>query len=220
LQVDGAVTNRFSPSADTNVWVDMMVQGQYWTDPLLLTLSNAPFALCVTTNGHLAVWNCTNPPAAGSGWTELLDTSIASNQFVRVTLEAAYNRDANGEFHYRVWVNGTPSTNPRTWYAAADTNQNYFGDILAQGRFALDDLVVTVPAVTLSGVARNADGSVNLLCRGMPGLTHRIWTTTNLLSSSSWQCISTNLAGADGSWQFTDTNTPNYPWRFYRASLP
>ena len=114
LQVDGAVTNRFSASPNTNVLVDMMVQARYWTDPVMLNLSNTPFALCVTTNGHLAVWNCTNPPALGNAWTELLDTTIASNQFIRVTVDASYIRDANGEFYYRVWVNGAPSTVPQT----------------------------------------------------------------------------------------------------------
>jgi hypothetical protein len=220
MQVDGAVTNRFSPSMYTNVWVDLMVQGRYWTDPMLLTLSNSPFAFCVTTNGHLAVWNCTNPPALGNGWTELLDTSIASNQFTRVTVEAAYNRDANGEFYYRVWVDGAPSTNPRTWYAAAYTNQNYFGDVLARGHFALDDLVVNTSVIAVSSVTRNANGSVSLLFRGMPGLSHRVWATTNPSLPASWQFISTNLAGADGSWQFTDTDAAGYSSRFYRASLP
>ena len=220
LQVDGAVTNRFSPSPDSNVMVDMMVQGKYWTDPIMLTLSNTPFALCVTTNGHLAVWNCTNPPAAGNGWTELLDTSIASNQFVRVTLEAAYTRDVNGMFYYRVWVNGMLSTSPQIWYAAAYTNQNYFGDVLAQGHFALDDLVVTVPAITISNITHNANGSLTLSCQGMPGLTHRIWATSNLSPPASWQYVSTNLAAADGTWQFTDTNTATFSSRFYRASLP
>lgn len=220
LQVDGAITNRFSLSTNTNVWVDMMVQGKYWTDPLPMTLSNAPFALCITTNGHLAVWNSTNSPALGNGWTELTDTTIGSNQFFRVTLEANYNRDANGEFYFRLWVNGTPSTNPRTWYATADTSQNYFGDVLAQGHFALDDLVVTMPVITCSNPTRSANGNINLYCRGMPGLTHQIWATTNLPQTSSWQPVSTNLAGSDGSWQFTDTNATNYPSRFYRASLP
>ena len=220
LEVDGAVTNRFSPSSETNVFVDLMVQGKYWTDPIMLTLSNTPFAFCVTTNGHLAVWNRTNPPAISNGWTELLDTSIASNQFIRVTLEAAYTRDLNGEFYYRVWVNGTPSLNPQTRYAAACTNQNYFGDILAQGHFALDDLVVTVPAITISNITHNANGSLTLSCQGMPGLAHRILATSSLTPPSSWQYVSTNIAAAAGSWQFTDTNAATFSSRFYRASLP
>jgi hypothetical protein len=220
LQVDGAVTNRFSPATNSNVFVDMVVQGKYWTDPLMPVLTNTPFALCVTTNGHLAVWNCTNAPALGNGWTELTDTSVASNQFFRVTLEASYNRDVNGEFYYRVWVNGTNSASPRMWYAAADTNQNYFGDIVAQGHFELDDLVVTVPVVSITNITRNANGSFKLSCMGMPGLTHRVMATTNLLMPSSWQFIATNTAGADGSWQSTDAGASGLPSRFYRASLP
>jgi hypothetical protein len=186
----------------------------------MVTFSNAALAFCVTTNGHLAVWNCTNPPAAGNGWTELADTSIASNQFIRVTLEAAYNRDANSEFYFRVWLNGTPSASPRTWYAAADTNQNYLGDFVAKGRFALDDLVVTRPVIAITNVTHNSDGSVSLFCRGMPGLPHLMSVVTNLAQASSWPVISTNQAGADGSWRFTDTNLAGFPVRFYRASLP
>lgn len=219
LQVDGAVTNRFATSTDSNVWVDFIMEGEYWTDPILLTLSNTPFALCVTTNGHLAVWNCTNPPAAGNGWTELLDTSIASNQFIRVTIEADYTRDGNGNYHYRVWENGAPSVNPQTWYAAADTNDNHFGDFLAQGRFALDDLVVTEPVIAINAVTRNPNNTLSLSCRGMPGLSHRIWAATNLVQAT-WQLLSTNEAGTNGSWQFTDTNTAGLSLRFYRASLP
>jgi hypothetical protein len=217
LQVDGSVTNWFSPAADSNVWVDFIMEGKYWTDPLLTVLSNTPFALCVTTNGHLAAWNCTNPPLPGNGWTELQDTSIASGQFVRVTLEADYSRDSNAEFYYRVFLNGAPSQKPETWYATADTNQNYFGDFLAQGRFALDDLVVATPTVFITAVTKPSSNSVSLRCRGMPGLSHRVWTTTSL-TEPSWQPISTNVAGADGSWQVMDTLTG--PSRFYRATLP
>ncbi len=218
LQVDGAVTNRFSPSTNPNVWVDFIMEAKYWTDPILPTPTNTPFALCITTNGQLAVWNCTNPPAPGSGWTSLADTSIASNQFVRVTIEADYNRDINGEFYYRLWLNGTPSLNPQTWYAAANTNENYFGDFVAQGRFALGDLVVTEPVISIDNIAENATG-VTLSCEGMPGLPHRVWATTNL-PQFFWLPISTNIADANGAWQFTDTNTATYSTRFYRASLP
>ena len=79
---------------------------------------------------------------------------------------------------------------------------------------------MTGTAVNLSNLTRNGNGSVSLHCQGLPGLTHRVWATTNLQSPPSWQFISTNVAGADGSWQVTDTNAPNFPSRFYRASLP
>ncbi|GEM_PF-1351044 len=219
LRVDGAVTNHFSPSASTNVWLDTIVQGRYWTDPITLTLSNSPFAACVTTNGHLAVWNRTNAPATGNGWTELKDTSIASNQFFRLTLQAVYNRNGSGAFSYRVWVNATPSTNPQTWYDAASTNQNYLGGVLGLGRFELDDLTVGTPGVVASGVSRNPNGSATVLGSGMPGMAHRLWAATNL-ASPSWQVLSTTSAGMDGTLQFTETNAPAGPARFYRVTLP
>jgi hypothetical protein len=219
LQVDGAVTNRFRPSLTTNVVMDCVLQGNCWTDPLLPALSATPFALCVTTNGRLAVWNCTNPPASGNGWTELADTSIASNQFFRVTVQAAYD-DANGRPNYRLWVNGAPSLTPRAWYAAADTNQSCFGDFVARGHFELDDLVVTASGVAITNLTRNPDSSVSLSFTGLPGLTHRVWATTNLAMPAAWQPISTNTAGPDGSWQVLDSAAAGRPWRFYRASLP
>lgn len=219
LQVNGALTNTFAASSDSTVWLDAIVEGTYWTDPVFLTLSNTQFAVCVTTNGHLAVWNCTNPPVAGNGWTELQDTSLAPDQFARLTVQAAYNRDANGFFYFRVWLDGTPSVNPQTWYATADTTQNNFGNVLAQGWFVMDDLVVTLPVITLSNIVRNADSSVQFDCQGMPSLTHRVWATSQL-SPASWQVISTNLSGPDGSWQVVDTNAGGYASRFYRATLP
>ncbi len=227
LQIDGTVTNRFAASLFTNIWADMIVQAKFWTDPNLPILSSTPFAFLVTTNGHLAVWNCTNAPTAGNGWTELLDTSVASNQYIRVTIQAAYSRDANAFFHYRVWVNGAPSANPRTWYATADTNLNSFGSFLAQGRFLLDDLVVkttdpfSTPYVNVANLIHNLDGTVKLTCAGAPGASHRVWISSNAaLPFASWTVLSTNVAGVDGSWQVTDGTAGNDASRFYRITLP
>jgi len=225
LSIDGSVTNRFSPSVFTNVWVDMILEAKYFTDPIkpdINSLGAAPFALCVTTNGHLAVWNGAPSPT----WTELLDTSLASNQYARVTIQAAYTRDANGIFYYRVWLNGTPSTNPQTWYATANTNQNSFGSLAAVGHYSLDDVVVrntdpfASPIILITGIVKNPDGSIALSFSGAPNMNHRVLASGSLGPSVLWSPISTNLAGADGAWQFTDTNTAASPLRFYRASLP
>jgi alpha-tubulin suppressor-like RCC1 family protein len=146
LQIDGAVTNRFCPNFYTNVFVDMILQMNAPTNPVLPSanlMTNTAFALSVTPNRHLAVWNCTNAPAAGNGWTELQDVDVSSNQFCRITIKADYLPDTNGMLYYSVWVNGVPSTNPRARYAAADSSQPWFGEIVASGRFLLDDLVLT-----------------------------------------------------------------------------
>ncbi len=141
LNINGTVTNLFLPSFYTNVWVDLIVQASPLAGPPPV-LTNASFAVCVTTNGNLAVWNCTNPPAAGNGWTELLDVPVAAGQFIRLTIQADYAPDTNGIFYYSVWVNGVASTNPAAHYAAAGSSQPWFGQLVASGNFLMDDLVV------------------------------------------------------------------------------
>ena len=123
-------------------------------------------------------------------------------------------------------VNGASSTNPQAWYAAAITNQNYFGDIVAQGNFALDDLVVTdldpfaSPSLVISAISKNPDGSAVMQFYGAPNMNHRVLAASSLTPPVVWSAISTNLAGPDGTWHFKDTNTAGASIRFYRASLP
>src|SRR5208282_5515911 len=126
LSINGTVTNLFLASFCTNVWVDLIVQANALAGaPPRLT--NASFAVCVTTNGNLAVWNCTNPPATGNGWTELQDVQSLASPFFRLTIGVNYTPDANGFFYYSVYVNGVASTNPAVRYAAADSSQPWFG---------------------------------------------------------------------------------------------
>jgi hypothetical protein len=80
-------------------------------------------------------------------------------------------------------------------------------------------LTVIEPLVT--GVTRNADGSVTLSFVGLPNSTTRVWAATSLVPPIFWQPIYTNSnTSATGAWQFTDTNATNYPARFYRFSTP
>ena len=80
-------------------------------------------------------------------------------------------------------------------------------------------LTVVIPSIT--SATRSADGRVSLNFVGLPDTTTRVWATTNLLSPTSWQPIFTNnTTGADGTWQFIDTNAAGFPVRFYRFSTP
>jgi len=219
LEVNGAVTNSFSPPANQSLLMDAMIQAKYWTDPQLPALSNAPLAFCVTTNGRLAVWNCLAPPAPAVGWTELADTSIGSNDFARVTVEMDFQRDRFGDYYFRVWVDGVVSTNPQTWYAATETNQSTIGGIVAQGSFALDDLVVAAPTLSLSSIEWQG-GAVNLTGDGAPGLAQRIWAADALATPVVWRVVATNEPSVSGGWSFLDTTAAGAAARFYRASLP
>ncbi|GEM_PF-6668812 len=199
LAVNGIVTNRFLPSFYSNVWVDMIVQAEPPTNPappLPLALTNASFGVYVTANGHLAVWNCTNAPAPGNGWTELLDTSVSSNQFFRLTVQADYTPDVNGFLRYHVYVNGTPSTNPSASYAAADSSQPWFGDLVAQGHFNLDDLVIATNRPFCALVASTI-GSGTISPSGTVVATPGSMNTFNLAANNWFHLASVAVDGVN-----------------------
>ena len=83
---------------------------------------------------------------------------------------------------------------------------------------AVASLTVLIrPAIT--NLMPNPDGSITLNCIGTPESTNRLWFTPNLLPPVTWSTLATNLAGSDGTWQFTDANAPGSA-RFYRLSMP
>jgi hypothetical protein len=63
----------------------------------------------------------------------------------------------------------------------------------------------------------NSEGSVALNFVSQPGSTNVVLCTTNLSPPIFWQPLSTNRAGPDGTWQFTDTNAASYQSQFYRS---
>jgi alpha-tubulin suppressor-like RCC1 family protein len=226
LQINGTVTNRFCPSFYSNVWVDVILQASPPTNPADQSppaLTNVSFALFVTTNRHLAVWNCTNPPAAGNGWTELLDTDVVSNQFFRVTIQAGYTPDTNGIFYYNLWINGLASTNPQSRYAAADSSQPWFGQIVASGNFLMDDLVVGTnksfyalqASSTGYGGAISPAGSVIVPVGS---------TNTFTMTASNWYFLASVMvdggaAGAPGAFTFTNVVADHTIVANYAAEL-
>jgi hypothetical protein len=74
-------------------------------------------------------------------------------------------------------------------------------------------IVATSPLIYQ--VAVPAPGSVALDFVSPPGSTNVVLSTPDLSPSILWQPLSTNVAGADGGWQFIDTNAASYPARFY-----
>jgi len=146
LEIDGPVTNRFeNTEAHTKIWIDMMFECKPWEQELPPQLqADVQFGIYVNTNSRLLVWHCPDPvgqPSANA-WTELTETDVGPDEWIRLTLEVDYARDVNGFFHFRLWTNGVAATNTYDWFAAANTNNNYFSGLSTMGNFHLDDLVV------------------------------------------------------------------------------
>jgi len=188
LRVDGSVTNRFQNTASvTNVWMDSIVECRHWTDTLPPEPNAAAqFAVYINTNRHMVVWNCRTNPVVTNIWTELPNTNIGSNQFVRLTVQGSYSRDAAGYFKFRLWTDGVAITNPQTWFVTASTNRNYFSEILSEGLFHMDDLVVEDhdvlgwKTIWASVVGRGTISPSNSVLVALNG------TTNFIMASNTW----------------------------------
>jgi hypothetical protein len=66
------------------------------------------------------------------------------------------------------------------------------------------------------GIKANGNGTVTVSFQGTPGGQYIVQSTTNLGQPGTWSSVSTNIAGADGIWTFTDSTTQ--PHKFYRAA--
>jgi hypothetical protein len=73
--------------------------------------------------------------------------------------------------------------------------------------------VVTNPSIYQTAFSANI---VTFNSVSPPGSTNVVFYTTNLIPPIIWQVLSTNLAGADGDWQFMDSNPANSSDKFYR----
>jgi uncharacterized repeat protein (TIGR03803 family) len=67
----------------------------------------------------------------------------------------------------------------------------------------------------ITNILRHPDGTVTLDFLGAPGSTNVLQATASLAFPVSWQNVSTNVADANGLWQFTDGDS--MATRFYRS---
>jgi|SRR5665213_2278077 len=77
--------------------------------------------------------------------------------------------------------------------------------------------VFSLQLPSIAGIICNSDSSVTINFTGGAS-TNLVQVAASLSSPIVWQTISTNTAGTNGLWQFTDTNASNYSFRFYRSA--
>jgi hypothetical protein len=144
--------------------------------------------------------------AVGTNWHSLklafqgnhITVSFDSNQLISATdLEAAPY--AGGGVSIDMWTAATPFA------------------------MAVDDFLVTAlaanqPPATL-GINGNGNGTVTVTFAGTPGAQYLVQAATNLAPPIAWVNVSTNTAGTNGQWTFTDF-TINRTRGFYRSAMP
>jgi hypothetical protein len=86
------------------------------------------------------------------------------------------------------------------------------------GGSATGNISVTVNSATGVGqLSIPSGGVVNIKFFGVPSFSYVVQTATNV--TGPWVPVSTNTAGSDGSWQFTDNNATNSQ-QYYRTAQP
>ncbi len=140
-----------------------------------------------------------------------------------VALDAANNlfiADTGNRRIRKVGLNGSPvlslnDSNPASAGTYALVVSGAFGSVTS----SIVHLTVLIPP-SITGIGPNPDGSVTLHFAGGAEQNYLVQAATNLTPPVIWQTVSTNAAGTNGTWQFTDTNVFSYPVRFYRAASP
>jgi len=77
------------------------------------------------------------------------------------------------------------------------------------------EIVYTVPIIAPEQLSAKKTLPFTLTVSGTIGQMYDIQATSDF---ETWAVIGTVTLGTNGSWDFTDTNTVNFPQRFYRTS--
>ena len=105
-----------------------------------------------------------------------------------------------------------PGTN--TVLAACLGDSNFLG---SSNSLAQVVRLVPGPPSTI-GIQNNADGTVTVTFAGTPEAQYVVQASDNL-APPAWEDVSTNTAGTNGQWTFTES-TEYHPTRFYRSVKP
>ena len=73
--------------------------------------------------------------------------------------------------------------------------------------------ITTIKYVQPTTIQKKTDGSMQLQGYGTPGSNYTVQAGTNFLN---WLDLGSSLADTNGLFEFTDTNAPFFPQRFYR----
>jgi hypothetical protein len=93
------------------------------------------------------------------------------------------------------------------------------GNFLGTNTSLVQVVSIEVQPPTTVGIKANGDGTVTATFQGTPAAQYVVQATTNLAPPVTWSNVSTNTAGADGTWSFSESTT-GYTQRFFRPVKP
>ena len=158
-------------------------------------------------------------PATAAGWTAVTALDFASPTVLPTASALDGNQPTNQHPFVAVQVSGlNVPAGQNVFFRWLDVN-----DTGADQGIAVDNLSVTFvrPAPRISSIVSNStNGFAQISGLGEAGTIYGIEAASNLNLPIFWQRIGSNTADGTGLFQFTDTNAPTLPMRFYRALFP
>jgi hypothetical protein len=101
-----------------------------------------------------------------------------------------------------------------------DAGLDWTNKLLVDGSIEVFFVSFSLPPRITGLTLDPTNGFLKLFALGEPNETYGIEVATNLNTPILWQRIASPTADASGLFQFTDTNAPSFPARFYRALFP
>ena len=75
--------------------------------------------------------------------------------------------------------------------------------------------ITPAPELRFQGITKTALGQMRVIGSGVPGFTYQVQANPDL-NSTNWIVIGSLVASPNGNFALTDTNSLNFPIRFYR----
>jgi hypothetical protein len=111
---------------------------------------------------------------------------------------------------------GSYTINARVNLTNATVQSAVYSGTASSGMVSSNSFTVRLPA-TIVGVNRQGNGTVQLNFSGTPGDSYLIQAANSLSPPIIWTTLSTNIAGTNGTFSFTDVTANNYTSRYYRT---
>jgi hypothetical protein len=209
--------------------------GYLWNDPANSTTASITVSPSSTTNYTVTVTDGVTGCANSGSGTVTVNSVNASNVTYNATIgymfevaETNLLNNASGTGGVMLTAVQSPSANGVTvtdsggeiFYSANVTNTDTFtytvasvtGGCTATGTVTLNP----IHPVGSAKMGIPINGVVTIQFFGIPGTNYVVETATNVLFTPYWP-LSTNTAGSDGSWLFTDPNATNQQ-QYYRST--
>jgi hypothetical protein len=77
--------------------------------------------------------------------------------------------------------------------------------------------LIPAPVIEIKSLAFATNGEFSFHFHGVTNASYRIWASTNL---TTWSVLGSAVQTLPGELGFTDTTSTNWPWRFYRVTVP